>query len=161
MQSINRYIAKLQRFIRFGDSIAGLSTCKRAKVGAVVFPCDCTAVYAIGYNGPVRGSDNDSCRDGEGNCGCAHAEGNAIAKLSAIKPSLIYCSTSPCEFCANMIINSCTIVGCICGSIYRDKTGLLKLLKRMRCLNSKGLNVDNVLEWWHIGRGDIGTPKPM
>lgn len=146
-----RYLDKIKCFIQFGNNLAKLSTCKRAQVAAIVFPCDCTDISAIGYNGPVCGQSNNSCSDIVGKCGCAHAEGNAIAKLTDRRPSIMYCTTTPCIHCANMIINCGTIVGCIIGGLYRNNTGLYALQRRMTVLDVKGLIDDNVREWWEIG----------
>lgn len=151
---MERYVEKLMCFVDFARSVADLSTCKRKQTGAVIFPCDCTEVYAIGYNGPMRGLPNNSCKNVKGYCGCAHAEGNAIAKLKGSKPSIIVCTLSPCVYCANMIANAGTIVGCICCEAYRDYEGISLLMGVMKCLSVKGLNdYDQVREWRSIGSG--------
>jgi len=113
--------------VRFGDDLAKLSDCKRQQQGAVIFPVDCSMVYSIGYNGPARGRSNTSClgEDAVGFCGCAHAECNAVAKFNphSAKESVMYCTTEPCAWCANAILNAGRIRGIIYRNTYRDPQG--------------------------------------
>lgn len=130
MAKVQRYAKKLSAFFDFADKLSDLSCCKRAQVGAVVFPFDCSAVYALGYNGPARGRDNDSCTEEEGRCGCAHAEANAIATLdpSRVKrPTFMYCTHTPCVACANAILNCGAISVVFHRNQYRDMAGILML----------------------------------
>lgn len=125
---MKRYARKLLCMVDFGWSLKNLSTCKREICGAVIFDPQCSRVYAIGYNGPASGLDNDSCRNSEGNCGCLHAEANAIAKLhTQPRNALMYCSMLPCEMCAAMIVNTGVIRGLIFSLTYRDVRGLALL----------------------------------
>ena len=83
------------------------STCKRTGVGCVVASQDLETIYAIGYNGTARGFPNDDCRDEVGNCGCIHAETNAIAKVNVKDPDKVFFLTNePCELCAKLIVNT-------------------------------------------------------
>jgi len=85
------------------------STCKRPnrKIGAVITSEDMTQVLAIGYNGPAKGLPNDYCKGNEGNCGCLHAEMNAIAKADSTIPNkILFVTMSPCEMCASLIAQS-------------------------------------------------------
>jgi len=122
---MHRYAEKIKTFIAIGKLLAPLSTCKRLKVSAIIFPVDCSAIYALGYNGPPRGLSNDSCNDVEGECGCAHAEGNAIAKFNnnVARPSILYTSFAPCHWCSSLIINCDKIVGIIYSDVYRSNRG--------------------------------------
>jgi len=82
------------------------STCKRPnrKIGAVITTSDMTQILSIGYNGPCKGLFNDSCRNTEGNCGCLHAEMNAIAKVDSTIPNkVLFITMQPCEMCASLI----------------------------------------------------------
>ncbi len=161
---MNRYVDKLVKFVRFGIDLATLSTCRRTKNGAVVFPCNCSAVYAIGYNGPARGLPNDGCTGVKGECGCAHAEGNAIAKLDPqrAKPCIIYCTSMPCAWCANLIINVRVVVGVVYSAEYRSEHGRKLLLQAgipfvgVRLLFESGLNFeapiyDTLRQWRKAG----------
>lgn len=108
-----------------------MSRCKRLQVGAVIIRPDMSEVLGIGYNGPSAGVDNESCRGGEGSCGCIHAEANALIKLRTGGNGLVLLSTdSPCEHCAGLILNTGGRIGAVVyGRAYRDRTGV-DLLKR-------------------------------
>jgi len=127
----DRYVDKLRVFTELATSLARLSRCSRKQVGAVIIPADLSNVLAIGYNGPPAGEPNDSCRGGEGSCGCIHSEANALVKLSIDRKDLILVTTlSPCEHCAGLILNCGKISGVLYGEEYRDTRGLDLLLKR-------------------------------
>jgi dCMP deaminase len=119
---MHRYCQKLRVFVELGEALARLSTCKRVQVGAVVFSIDCRVVHGIGYNGPAAGLPNDSCTAVRGDCGCVHAEANALIKLqlsgTLTRPCLLYVTKRPCQQCAGLIVNS----GIVRGVIYRDSS---------------------------------------
>jgi dCMP deaminase len=100
------------------------SLCKRAKVGCVITTGDGRITLARGYNGPARGLSNDRCRELEGSCGCLHAEMNAIALVdSTISNKAMFSTTSPCEICAQLILQAnITTIWYI--DEYRDQRGL-------------------------------------
>ena len=133
---MERYLKKIRALTSIGQSLAELSTCKRLRVGAIIFPVDCSAIYAIGYNGPSRGLPNDSCTNEIGDCGCVHAEANAVVKFNndLAKPSILYSTFLPCKECAALILNCTNIVGVVWDELYRDDAGHKLLL-------SGGLNV--------------------
>lgn len=123
-----RFRQKLKVFFGFTEDLASLSTCRRLQVGALIVQPDFSEVLAVGYNGPPAGRSNDSCRSNQGNCGCVHAEANAIAKLATRDRDLLMLVTaSPCEACAGLIINSGRVAVLIYGEPYRDPTGLTLL----------------------------------
>ena len=123
-----RFEQKRLVFAQFATDLAGLSSCKRAQVGAVVFPRDFSEILAIGYNGPPAGLSNDRCNGLPGRCGCIHAEANAIAKLSTRDRDLVMlCTTSPCIQCAGLIINCGRIAVVDFITEYRDVYGLTTL----------------------------------
>jgi len=126
---MTRYQRKLKKFINFATELASLSTCQRYTVGCIVFPEDFSIVAAIGYNGPAKGIHNNSCEGKPGECGCAHAEANAIAKLKEKGPFTMFCTRQPCVACANAIINSGAIDKFIYGQQYRDPKGTRLLMK--------------------------------
>jgi deoxycytidylate deaminase len=149
---IERYICKLETFFGFAESISHLSTCKRLQCGAIVFPIDCTHVLSIGYNGPPAALPNDSCTNEQGQCGCIHAEINAIAKLGAVnKPCIMYCTTAACEGCARLILNCSSIVAFAWRRPYRTVHGLELLNSKIRTFNVKYLREDSqyhkAVEW--------------
>lgn len=108
--------------------LAGLSWCRRLRVGCVVVTPELSEVVAIGYNGPSCGRPNDSCRGGEGSCGCVHAEANALVKLRSYDDGLVLLTThAPCEHCAGLVVNSRRVGYVVYGERYRDPTGLVTL----------------------------------
>lgn len=121
-------------FCRFASDLANLSYCKRLKVGCIILPEDFTEVFSIGYNGPPRGVRNDSCTGLTGDCGCIHAEANAIAKLMRRDKSILITTHSPCKQCAGLILNTPSIRTVMYAHAYRDETPLMMLA-------SAGVNV--------------------
>lgn len=116
---------KIMAFYGLAESLARLSRCGRLRVGCVVVTSDMREVVAVGYNGPPAGVDNDACREGEGACGCVHAEANALVKLATRERGLtLMTTTSPCEHCAGLTVNSGKVSVVIYGGAYRDLSGL-------------------------------------
>ena len=125
---MNRSQQKLAAFLDFAKSLAGLSTCRRLQVGCAIVARDLTTVYSIGYNGPAAGEDNDSCSGDTGDCGCVHAEANAVAKLAtADRDCLLITTTSPCRSCAGLIVNCGRVTAVIYDTQYRDPAGMERL----------------------------------
>ena len=123
--NLDRFNQKRLVFAQFATDLASLSSCKRAQVGAIVFPRDFSEVLAIGYNGPPAGLSNNRCSNIQGQCGCVHAEANAIAKLTTRDDGLVLlCTTSPCVQCAGLIINSRRIAVVDFIISYRQSAGL-------------------------------------
>lgn len=124
-----RKLLKLEKFFVMAQKIADLSTCKRAQCGAMIVPPDFSAVLAVGYNGPARDEDNDSCTGEVGKCGCVHAETNALIKLRYTgMPGLAMLSTTcPCRECAGLIINSGVIDEVLWLGAYRNDEGCERL----------------------------------
>ncbi len=115
-----RYHAKLEVMLRFAKDIAQLSTCKRLQVGAVIVDHGFRDILAFGYNGPASSRDNASCTGEAGECGCIHAEMNALLKLSdKITPCYMLTTVSPCSLCAGLILNTTNITDVLCLQPYR------------------------------------------
>jgi len=127
LQLTERQMRKMDIFITFCEDLAGLSTCKRKKCGAIIFPSDFTLIRSIGYNGPPRLTDNDSCTDIEGDCGCIHAEANSLIKFGYTddpRECVMYSTTAPCKNCASLILNCPPITRVIYHRPYRNDLGL-------------------------------------
>ena len=115
-ERIAEQVAKFEKLVRpslediymnFAHKIALRSTCARAQVGAVITNRELTEVYAIGYNGNAKGLPNKCDSETPGNCGCLHAEQNALLKCNVRdKEKLLFLTMTPCYYCAKMIINS-------------------------------------------------------
>lgn len=124
---MTRIEQKRSVFVDFAKGLASLSTCQRRQVGCII--TDLNEVYAIGFNGPPRGMAN-TCAGPAGQCGCVHAEANAIAKLSSKEPGLwLHSTLSPCVQCAGLIINRGNIKTVTYSEQYRDHAGLALLMK--------------------------------
>lgn len=106
-------------FLDIAAVVASRSPCVKRQVGAVLVSED-RAILATGYNGPPRGAphrDETTCvrigiPSGERAdvvC-CAHAEMNALVQAARIgvpvKGATLYCTTSPCAWCARSIVNA-------------------------------------------------------
>lgn len=100
------------------------STCIRARVGCVITNADKTQVLSIGYNGQARGLQNHCQSVFPGECGCLHAEINALIKAHG---PVLYCTTLPCPNCATAIINA-GVKEVYCSGGYR-KTDSIKMFE--------------------------------
>lgn len=135
MDFINRDKLRDQVFLAVADRISLLSTCKRAKVGAVIVDQGMKTIVAIGYNGAASGLENSCERNEQGNCGCIHAELNSLLKVRSLRPQTLYVTVSPCEMCAKAIINAGNIKRVFFEKEYRNSKGKDLLTKA-------GVNVD-------------------
>ncbi len=111
----------------WADTAAYRSTCDRLAVGALVFSKDFRRVLGYGYNGNYSGGPDKCDRDEPGNCGCIHAEINALIGCSKEEDMIMVVTESPCIDCAKCIINA-KIKTLYYGREYRNDEGL-KLLK--------------------------------
>ena len=108
-------------FMKIAYIVAERSTCMRRKVGAVIVRDN--RILSTGYSGApsglphcdeIGGCLRDKMKVPSGEraelCRAAHAELNAISQAAqygvGIMGSAIYCTDSPCSFCAKAIINS-------------------------------------------------------
>lgn len=140
-----RLIRKLGAFFGFVDVLAELSNCKLKQRGAIVVPKDFSEVLSVGYNGPPRNTDNDSCTGVKGACGCVHAEANAVIKLRE-KAGILLCSTAPCIYCAGLIINSTRILGVVYSDEKKTNSGLQTLHDAH--IPYTRLDDARICEWW-------------
>lgn len=117
-------LSREEIYLAFAELWASRSVCLRLQVGAVITDAKMRRVLAIGYNGPARGLPHDRCRNVEGDCGCIHAEANAVSQAdSEIPNKILFVTTMPCRMCAQFIIqNNITAVHAL--GAYRDTVGL-------------------------------------
>lgn len=118
-------------YMNLAEALSKRSTCKRMSVGCVITSPDFSQVYGIGYNGNAKGLNNGCDRDEPGNCGCLHAEENALLKVGV--PSYVekvaFVTHQPCEYCAKRFINKQGFIKIYYRLPYRKVEGL-ELLKR-------------------------------
>ena len=113
-------------YMRFAFELSKRSTCLRLSVGCVITSVDYSRVYGIGYNGNARGLPN-SCESQEpGNCGCLHAEDNALLKTSegAEVAKIVFVTHQPCAYCAKRMVNKGGIRKVYFSEPYRLRRGL-------------------------------------
>jgi len=86
--------------------------CKRKGVGCALHNYTARAFFS--NNGPAR--PNFGCLNIPGKCGCVHSEPRVVmnALRAGWKSGLIMtCTYSPCETCANIIIDSGVVAGVV------------------------------------------------
>ncbi|MBF0299091.1 MAG: deoxycytidylate deaminase [Oligoflexia bacterium] len=122
----NKRISFEEIYMKFAFNLAKRSTCKRLNVGAVVVSDDYSRVYGIGYNGNAQGMPNTCDSDEPGNCGCLHAEDNALLKTNGGKevPKIMFITHTPCAYCAKRIINKGGITKVYFAEKYRSENGI-------------------------------------
>lgn len=94
-------------YMSMACSLSQRSTCHRLNVGTVIASKDFRYVFAVGYNGNATGLPNECDRPTPGNCGCLHAEMNAIINCKTARdvPKVVFNTHIPCEGCAKGLIN--------------------------------------------------------
>lgn len=100
-----KHIAHLRAAGVYADE---LSHCQRKQVGCVITTSNGLYVLGIGVNGNYAGGPN-ACDDPSrpGQCGCIHAEENALLKSdNSVRDKVVYTTAAPCLRCAKRIINA-------------------------------------------------------
>lgn len=112
-------------YMDFAAGISRRSTCVRAQVGAVLTSVDFRRVFSVGYNGNASGLPNGCESTEPGQCGCLHAEANAIINctVSRSEGKILFCTHLPCPMCAKMLINLGGVRKVIYRNHYRVKRG--------------------------------------
>ena len=103
------------------------STCLRHKVGCVITPKSFRYNYSFGYNGSLAGEENGCKSLNPGECGCIHAEVNALNKIDELniqmEESIMFITLSPCKDCAERILKYPMIRKVIYLENYRSSRG--------------------------------------
>ena len=97
-------------YMQLAINMAKRSTCRRLQVGCAIVTPDFRKVLAVGYNGNAAGCANDCDNIGDlsvGNCGCLHAEDNAVINCDAPRQTqkIVFVTHLPCIMCAKRLIN--------------------------------------------------------
>jgi len=121
-------------FLGFLPAVASRSTCLRRKVSAVLVRD--SRVIGTGYNGTLPGYPHCSdvgCLRIERNipsgerldiCRAVHAERNAIDyAVASTVGSTLYCTHSPCKFCAERIVTA-KVIRVVFIELYPDELSL-------------------------------------
>ena len=114
-----------QIYMQLALGMSERSTCARLRVGCVITSTDHRKVYAVGYNGNVSKGRNDCDRHGPeaiGNCGCIHAEANAVINCDTARhhPKIVYVTTMPCAMCAKYLVNLGGVEHVFFKNLYRS-----------------------------------------
>lgn len=122
----NKRITFEEIYMKLAFDLANRSTCERLHVGAVIVSDDYSHVYGIGYNGNAQGFPNKCDSKEPGNCGCLHAEDNALLKTNGGKelPKIMFVTHQPCSYCAKRIINKGGVKKVFFAHSYRIPDGL-------------------------------------
>jgi dCMP deaminase len=94
-------------YMELALSMSKRSTCTRLQVGCAIVSSDYRKVYAVGYNGNASGLRNLCDSIEVGNCGCLHAEENAVINCDVPREreKIVFCTHLPCKMCAKRLIN--------------------------------------------------------
>lgn len=93
-------------------------------VGCVITNVKYSKVLGLGYNGNAAGLPNECDSPEPGNCGCIHAETNAIVKCGSDVDKIVFCTHQPCADCAKLLINLGGVKFVFYENEYRVKDGL-------------------------------------
>lgn len=118
-------------YMKLAIDLSKRSTCSRLKVGAVIVSHDYSRVHGIGYNGNAQGLPNICDKDEKGNCGCLHAEDNALLKTNGGPevPKIVFVTHQPCSYCAKRMVNKGGVIKVYYLEPYRTQEGI-EVLKR-------------------------------
>jgi dCMP deaminase len=131
-------------YMRLARSLSARSTCARLHVGCVITSDDYRKVLAIGYNGNASGLANHCDRtgvEGVGNCGCLHAEENAVIHCDSPRQldKVVFTTNLPCVACAKRLINLGNVRRVYFADDYRIRDSV-------ELLGSVGISVEQVAE---------------
>lgn len=112
-------------YMKIAESVASLSRCKRAKVGAVIVKNG--NIIAFGFNGTPSGFCN-TCEENDVTLPeVIHAECNAILKAGErAEGAEMYLTMSPCVECCKLI-KQAKINKVYFRHVYRNVDGLTRL----------------------------------
>ena len=124
----DKRISRSDYFAEVAKITSQRSTCPKKSVGAVLVRDN--RIIATGYNGVLPKESHKKGMDTEGVTHTVHAETNIISFCAkngiATNNTTLYLTLSPCEKCAEMIIQS-GITQVVYIEEYRDDAGLVKL----------------------------------
>jgi dCMP deaminase len=115
-----------QIYMRMAHELSQRSTCRRLRVGCVITSTDFRKVLSVGYNGNVSGLANDCDSDEVGNCGCLHAEENAVINCDSPRSAekIVFVTHLPCVMCTKRLINLGNVRTVYFDKEYRDQRAI-------------------------------------
>lgn len=145
-------------FMAMAITLAERVTCLRKRVAAVFTDAKMHRVLCFGYNGNVAGGPNQCDALLEGNCGCTHAEINALTKsVSSLEGSTCFVTLSPCFACAKVLVNR-GVRRVVYYETYRNVSGL-ELLRKHGVIVEKYENLAEVLHEPHATKVEDVPPQ--
>jgi dCMP deaminase len=120
-------------YMRMAKEVSRRSTCSRTnskgelmQVGCIITTPDYRKVLALGYNGNAAGLPNECDSAIPGNCGCIHAEANAVVNCDAPRQTekVVFCTHLPCVGCAKLLINLGNVNAVYYAQDYRIRESL-------------------------------------
>ena len=123
---------KIDNYMEMALTVAKRSHDAETKVGAVLVSNKSGAIMATGFNGFVRGANDDSlpCTRPLKYEFILHAEENLIANCArhgiSMDDCTLVCTLSPCKHCMRLMIN-CGITKVVVKDLYRDFPDILSM----------------------------------
>lgn len=114
------------------EVIAARSHDAETKVGAILINNKSGAIIATGYNGFVRGANDQALPNTRPDKYeyILHAEQNLIANAArhgiSMENCSLICTLSPCKLCMRMLVN-CGITKVVAKNLYRDFNDILTM----------------------------------
>lgn len=125
-------VSKVQNNMDLAITLAQRSHDAETKVGALLVNNESGAVIATGYNGFVRGVNDEvlpNTRPDKYEY-ILHAEQNLICNAArhgvSTKDCTLFCTLSPCKTCMRLLVN-CGVTKVITKELYRDFTDILEM----------------------------------
>ena len=132
-------ITRNNYFIEIAKITSKRSICPRKQVGAVLVKDG--RIIATGYNGVLPKQEHNDAKNLDGSSATIHAEANLISFCAKegipTKGTTLYTTLSPCQKCAELIIQS-GIIEVHYVEEYRDIEGLTTLVH-----NDINVNLEN------------------
>lgn len=125
-------VSKVQNNMDIAITVSARSHDAETKVGAVLVNNESGAVIATGYNGFVRGVNDEALPNTRPDKYeyILHAEQNLICNAArhnvSTKDCTLYCTLSPCKTCMRMLVN-CGVTKVITKELYRDFKEILEM----------------------------------
>lgn len=128
----NNRPSKIKNLMNIAEIIAQRSHDSETKVGAVLVSNKSGAILSTGYNGFVRGANDNTLPTTRPDKYeyILHAEQNLISNAArhgvSMEDTTLICTLSPCKLCMRMLVN-CGITKVIVKSLYKDFNDILNM----------------------------------